>query len=455
MLSAYANSVKIPELRNRILFTLGIIALTRLAANIPCPGVDAAKLQEVFDTVRDTAGAGGLLGMFDLFSGGALEQFAVAALGIMPYITASIVMQLLMPVIPALEKLRHEGEAGHQKVNQYTRYLTLVICVVHGTAAVRIMANPGMIFRAVGDVQLVADPGLGFTISTVIFLTAGTMALVWFGEQITDRGIGNGISLIITVNIISRLPSAMFGLISLVRGGPEAGGNIIHVLLLLVMFFLVCAATVALTQAVRKIPIKHARRSTGRGYSGGQTSYLPLRVNYSGVMPIIFGSAIMMFPPMIMRLVGPLQRYQWIFQYGEYPYMIMFGTVIVLFSYFWVATQFNPIQIADNLQKQSGYVPGIRPGQPTARFLDATMTRITFVGALALTAIAILPMIMSSEFNIPQSVAAFFGGTSLLILVGVLLDTMRQVEAYLLSHHYDGFLGKGRLRSRRGATGGV
>ncbi len=450
MFSAYANSVKIPELRQRILFTLGIIALTRLAANIPCPGIDAAKLQMLFDNVRDSAGGGGLLGIFDLFSGGALQKFAVAALGIMPYITASIVMQLLMPVIPALEKLRNEGETGRQKINQYTRYLTLLVCMIHGTAAVRIMSNPSYIFRTAGDVQVIDNAGVGFTLTTVIILTAGTMLLVWFGEQITDRGIGNGISLIITVNIASRLPSAMFGLISLVRGGAESGGNIIHVLILLVMFFLVCAGTVALTQGVRKIPIKHARRSTGRGYSGGQTSYLPLRVNYSGVMPIIFGSAILTFPAMILRSVGPLRKYQWFFQYGNYPYMIMFGVVIILFSYFWVATQFNPIQIADNLQKQGGYIPGIRPGQPTANFLDTTMTRITFAGALFLTAIAILPMVMSNEFTIPPTVAAFFGGTSLLIMVGVLLDTMRQVEAYLLSHHYDGFLGKGRLRSRRG-----
>ncbi|MCF7854519.1 MAG: preprotein translocase subunit SecY [Candidatus Pacebacteria bacterium] len=456
MLSAYVNSVKIPELRQRILFTLGIIALVRIAANIPCPGIDTAALEQLFQNMRETSGGGrGLLGIFDLFSGGALQRFAVAALGIMPYITASIVMQLLMPVIPALEKLRNEGETGRQKINQYTRYLTLVVCVVHGTAAVKIMNNPGAVFRGVGQVNLILNPGPVFTISTVIILAAGTMLLVWLGEQITDRGIGNGITLIITVNIVSRLPSAFWGLVTLVRGGVEGGGNIINVLLLVVMFFVVCAGTVALTQGQRKIPIRHARRMAGRQMTAGQTSYLPLRVNFSGVMPIIFGSAILTFPRMVLQWIPFTRNRGWVswFTYGTNSYMIMFGVVIIVFSYFWVATQFNPIQIADNLQKQGGYIPGIRPGQPTAEFLDTTMTRITFAGALFLTAIAVLPMIMANEFQIPFTVAAFFGGTSLLIMVGVLLDTLRQVEAYLLSHHYDGFLSKGRLRSRRGGGG--
>lgn len=447
MLGAYANSIKIPELRKRILFTLGILALCRLAAGIPCPGLNAAELGRLFTELQK--GGGGLLNIFNLFSGGALQKFAVGTLGIMPYITASIIMQLLMPVIPALEKLRREGESGRQKINQYTRYLTLAVCVVHGTAAVQFMVSPGAMLPGAETYEIVKNPGIGFGITTVIFLAAGTMLLVWLGEQISDRGIGNGISLIITINILSRLPSAVNGLIALAQGGATGGGNIIKVFILLIMFFVVCAAAVALTQGHRKIPIRHARRTAGRQMGAGQTSYLPLRVNYSGVMPIIFGSAILMFPAMILPRFKITERFAQYFQYGEPPYMIAFGVVIILFSFFWVATQFKPTQIADNLQKQGGYIPGIRPGQPTAVFLDNTMSRLTLAGAVFLTAIAVLPMILSGAlFNIPPSVASFFGGTSLLIMVGVVLDTMRQIEAYLLSHHYDGFMKKGKLRSR-------
>jgi preprotein translocase subunit SecY len=453
MLSAYINSIKIPELRKRILFTLAIIALCRLAANIPCPGVDIDALEELFSRMNRSAG-GGLFTMFDLFSGGALQNFAVAALGIMPYISASIIMQLMTPVIPALEKLQREGETGRAKINQFTRYLTLLICLVQGSAAVRVMLNPGAVFRSGGDIQVVIVGGTLFAVGSVIILTAGTMLLVWLGEQITERGIGNGISLIITVNILSRLPSAGWQMIRLVRSGGAIGGvqfTLIHALILLSMFLLVCGATVALTQGVRKIPIRHAGRMAGRSGSG-QTSYLPLRVNFSGVMPIIFGSAILVFPRLVLNAIEFTRLRGWarFFQPGDPWYIVVFGTMIILFSYFWVANQFNPLQIADNLQKQSGYVPGIRPGQPTADYLDATMTRITFAGSIFLTSIAVIPMLMANQLGVPYSIASFFGGTSLLIMVGVMLDTMRHVEAHLLSKHYDGFLRKGKLRSRRG-----
>lgn len=446
MLSAYANSLKIPELRKRIFFTLAVVALCRVAANIPCPGINASKLADVF---AGRGSAGGLLGMFDLFTGGALQRFAVGTLGIMPYITASIIMQLLMPVIPSFEKMvREEGEAGRRKFNQYTRYVTLLVCVLHGTAAAKLMNTPELLGGA-GVAGVVLKPGLGFTVSTVIILTGGTMLLVWLGEQITDRGIGNGISLIITVNIISRLPAAIAAMVQLVRSGGTSG-NMIQILILLAMFFVVCGATVALTQGVRKIPIRHAQRMVGRRMTAGHTSYLPLRVNFAGVMPIIFGSAILVFPRLIFGAIPftqPMVRYV---TEGTNSYMIIFALVIILFSYFWVATQFNPIQIADNLQKQGGYIPGIRPGQPTSDFLDITMTRITFAGSLFLTAIAILPMLLTRQFNVDYTITSFFGGTSLLIMVGVMLDTMRQVEAFLLSNRYDGFLSKGQLRSRRG-----
>lgn len=448
MLSAYANSLKIPDLRRRIFFTLAIIALCRVAANIPCPGINPGALEAYFS--QENGPGAGILGMFDLFTGGALQRFAVGTLGIMPYITASIIMQLLMPVIPPLEKMmREDGEAGRRKYNQYTRYLTLVVCVMHGFGASKLMSNPALL-GAGGVDSAVIKAGPWFTISTIIILTGGTMLLVWLGEQITDRGIGNGISLIIMVNIISRLPAALMGVYKLVRSGGTSG-NLIQALILMAIFFVVCGATVALTQGVRKIPIRHAQRMVGRRMTSGHTSYLPLRVNFAGVMPIIFGSAILVFPRMIFGAMDFTRGWVRYVTPGHWLYIVIFAVVIILFSYFWVATQFNPIQIADNLQKQSGYVPGIRPGQPTADFLDMTMTRITFAGSIFLTIIAILPMLLAGTFDgLDPAVSAFFGGTSLLIMVGVMLDTMRQVEAFLLSNRYDGFLSKGQLRSRRG-----
>ena len=452
MLSAYANSLKIPELRRRILFTFGVIALCRLTANIPCPGVDPKALDELFSQMAQRAG-GGVLSLFNLFSGGALQRFAVGALGIMPYISASIIMQLMTPVIPALEKMQREGESGRQKITQYTRYLTVFICLIQGSMFAKTMMNPE-IFGVRGGTPPVVNPGLGFVIMTLIILTAGTMFLMWLGEQITERGIGNGASLIITVNIVARLPQAIIGMITLVRAGGITSGQtftIIHLLLMLAMFFVVCSATVALTQGHRKIPVKHATRSAGKRMAAGQTTYMPLRVNYSGVMPIIFASAILTFPGMVLQWIPFTRVRGWamFFAQGTGWYMLAYAVMILLFSFFWVANQFNPIQIADDLQKRGGYVPGIRPGQPTAEFLDHTMTRITLAGALFLTGLAILPMILGQRFGVPPMVAQFFGGTSLLIMVGVMLDTIRQVEAHLLSRHYDGFLKKGRLRSRR------
>lgn len=448
MLAAYANCWKIPELRTKLLISAGLIALCRLTENIPCPGVNTEVLAELFR--RANQGTGGVLDMFNLFSGGALEQFAVGALGIMPYISASIIMQLMMPVIPALEKMVREGESGRQKFNQLTRYVTILICLIQGGIFATAMIRPDAL-GIQGGGRIVMNPGPGFVISTVITLTAGAMFIMWLGEVITERGIGNGASLIITVNIVARLPQSLKSLWVLWRSGGEL--TVIHVMILLAMFFLVCGATVAITQGQRKIPIRYARRTAGRtGVAAGTTSYLPLRVNYSGVMPIIFAGAILSLPGMLLRVlpagvaatIGP-----W-FAYGNYRYMTLYAVMILIFSFFWVANQFNPVQIADDLQKRGGYVPGIRPGQPTAEFLDNTMTRVTLAGALFLTFLAISPMMMARKFNIPPLIAQFFGGTSLLIIVGVMLDTMRQVETHLLSRHYDGFLKKGRLRSRRG-----
>ena len=454
MLSAYLNSWKIPELRKRIVFTFGIILLCRVAANIPCPGVNAAALAKMFGD----KGGGGMMDMFNLFSGGALEKFAVGALGIMPYISASIIMQLMTPVVPSLEKMVREGEAGRQRYNQITRYATVGICIIQGTIFAKAMSDPA--HYGISDVtNIVAHPGLWFIVRTVITLTAGALFVMWLGEMITERGIGNGASLIITVNIIGRLPASVKNLyLFLVSDAPGFGAVLVYLVLLLTMFLLVCGATVALIQGMRRIPIRYAKRMVGRGgMAVGANNYLPLRVNYAGVMPIIFGGAIMMFPGMLTRLAvtrGWWPKGSWIWvahalAYGEAGYVICYGALIVAFSFFWVANQFNPVQIADDLQKNSGYVPGIRPGSPTADFLDHTMTRITVAGATFLLILAVLPMFLYQSFQIPMGVAQFFGGTSLLIVVGVTLDTMRQVEAHLLSRHYDGFLSKGHLRSRR------
>ncbi len=449
MLSAFANSFKIPELRARILFTMGLIFVCRLVANVPTPGVDAVALQQVIHDIQSRVG-GGLLGLIDMFSGGAMSNCAVGALGIMPYISASIILQLLTAIIPSLGRLAREGDAGRQKITQYARYLTVLLCLVQGYALARTLEHP----EALGiSRQIVMNPGWGFRLMTILTTTTGTMLIMWLGEQITQRGIGNGISLIITEGIVSRLPAAALAMTHMFRATEDGSRQFspFYLVGLLVMLFLVVAGTIALTQGQRKIPIQYAKRVVGRKVYGGQSTYMPLRVNYSGVMPIIFAQSILMFPAIILRRipVGFAQRMADALTMDAGLYMILYGIMILFFSYFWVATQFNPVQIADDLKKYGGYVPGIRPGRPTAEFLDSTMTKITLAGALFLTVIAVIPTVMNRQFSVPWLVSSFFGGTSLLIIVGVMLDTMRQVESHLLMRHYDGFLTKGRLRARR------
>jgi preprotein translocase subunit SecY len=448
MLSAFANSFKIPELRSRILFTLGLIFICRIVTSVPTPGVDAQALQMVIADIESQVG-GGFLGWIDLFSGGALSKVAVGALSIWPYISASIILQLMTAIIPALERLAREGDAGRQKLTQYTRYFTLVICVVQGFFLAISLENP----EALGITrELVHNPGWGFRILTVLSLTTGTMLMMWLGEQITERGIGNGISIVIMANIISSLPQAVFAAANMFQKvDGVAQYTIFHLVGLLVLIFLVTAGTVAMTQGQRKIPIHTAKRVVGRKVYGGQNTYMPLRVNYSGVMPIIFAGAMLAFPTVILRKIpwDVTQRLGAALTMGEPLYLVVYGSMILFFSYFWVATQFNPLQIADDLKRNGGYVPGIRPGRPTAEYLDKTMTRITLIGAVSLTVIAVIPTVMATQFRIPWLVASFMGGTSLLIIVGVALDTMRQVESHLLMRHYDGFLKKGKLRGRR------
>jgi len=452
MFSAFVNSFKIPELRDRILFTLGLVFICRIITCVPSPGVDAAVLQRVIEEVQRQVG-GGLVGWLDLFSGGALKKCAVGALSIWPYISASIILQLMTAIIPALERLAREGDSGRAKLTQYTRYLALVICVIQGTFWALSLENPQALGLPAGTV-LVHSPGIPFRLMTVLTLTTGTMLLMWLGEQITERGIGNGVSLVITVNIVSRLPDALFASANMFSQGTF---DVFKVIGLLVLVFLVTSGTVLLTQGQRKVPIHTTKRVVGRKVYGGQNTYMPLRVNYSGVMPIIFAGPLLTFPTIILNKIGlafPSMRWCGVLgaklQMGEPLYLVLYAGLILFFSYFWVATQFNPLQIADDLKRNGGYVPGIRPGRPTAEYLDKTMTRITLIGAVFLTVIAIIPSLMARQFQVPWIVAQFLGGTSLLIVVGVCLDTMRQVESHLLMRHYDGFLKKGRLRGRRG-----
>ncbi len=450
MLSAFTNSLKIPELRQRIFFTVALIFVCRLISVIPTPGVDAGLLRAIMDRMAAQGGDIGFMGMLDLFSGGALTQAAIGALGIMPSISASIILQLLTAVIPSLEKLAREGDAGRQQIIQYGRYLTVGLCVLQGYAMAAVLLRPEALGLQVMEGEtIVTMARVPFLLLTILTMTTGTMMLMWLGEQITARGIGNGISLIITISIVSRLPGAIGQAANMFQ---EGSANIFLLVAMLVLVFLVIGGTIAVTQAQRKIPVQYAKRVVGRKTYGGQSTYMPLRVNYSGVMPIIFAQAILMFPERLLMMV-PIDAVKYFAQvhlrYGGPLYLAMYALMILFFSYFWVATQFHPVQIADDLKKYGGYVPGIRPGKPTAEFLDRVMTRITLAGAVFLTGIAVLPMILASSFHIPGMVVQFFGGTSLLIIVGVMLDTMRQVESHLVTRHYDGFLRKGHLRGRR------
>jgi preprotein translocase subunit SecY len=462
MISAFTNIFKIPELRQRVLFTLAIIVIVRAGSAITTPGVNAEILREWFRNVADAQSAGGVASLFNLFSGGALAHCAIFSLGIMPYISASIMLQLLTAVVPQLGKLARE-DGGRRKIMQYTRYSTIALCLFQGYLLAKSFENPqaNPFLPGIMDtinrlgLDLVPEPGVGFQLMTVITMTAGTMFLMWLGDQITERGIGNGVSLIITVGILAQLPA---GLIQAWRTFvPSAAGaqaNVSPIVLVLLCLFLVfvIAAVIAVTQAQRKISIQYAKRVVGRKVYGGQTQYMPLKINYAGVMPIIFAQAILLFPSTIINMAFPQNRTAQeianLLAVGWLHY-VLYAVMIFFFSYFWVATQFQPVQIADDLKKYGGFIPGVRPGKPTADFLDYTMSRLTFAGAIFLTIIAVLPQLLAQALRVPYMTAQFFGGTGVLIIVGVVLDTMRQVETHLLQRHYDGFLRKGRIRGAR------
>lgn len=458
MISAFTNTFKVPELRNRVIFTLLMLVIVRIGAAITCPGVNVSVLQYWF--AHDSSkGGNGIAALFNLFSGGALENCAVFSLGVMPYISASIMMQLLTGVVPQLNKLQKEDN-GRQKIMQYTRYATIGLCIFQGFLLAKSFENPSKnpflpgienTMRFMG-VSLVQSPGVPFELLAVLTLTAGTMFLMWIGDQITDRGIGNGMSMIITVGIVARLPAALVqAWKTFVPSAGQGAGQTVNpmVLVLLIAFLvIVIAAVISVTQAQRKVLVQYAKRVVGRKVQGGGTQYMPLKVNYPGVMPIIFGQSLLLFPASILQMIQQTwaQKTAVLISPSGSLYYVLYALMIFFFSYFWVAITFQPAQIADDLKKYGGYIPGVRPGKPTADFLDFTMTRLTFAGAIFLTVIAILPQFFAHQLGVPPLTASFFGGTSLLILVGVMLDTMRQVETHLIQRHYDGFLRKGRLR---------
>ena len=455
IVNTFSNCFKIPELKSRIIFTVVVLAICRLTAYIHIPGLDSAALMKAFDDASHN-GSGGPLGMLGAFSGGAIQNCAIGALTIIPYISATIIIQLLTAVVPQLSKMARE-EGGRAKIIQYGRYLTVLLCLGQGLFTAIGYEHPEAVLGVKID-RLVLYPDSWiwwYRIQTTIVLTAGTMLLMWLGEQITDRGIGNGVSLIITINILSRLPQAVIGVKDMFFPG-DAGvhANYGQAILLLGLLAFVIAGIIAVTQAQRKIPVTYAQRAVGRKVFAGGTNYMPLRVNYAGVMPVIFAQSILMFPQKIAQTIGKSYNLKFFIDIanylneGAFLYIMVFSLLILFFSYFWVATQFNELQIADDLKKNGGYIPGVRPGQATSDYLHNTMSRITLAGAIFLVIISVIPILMGKVMHIQWTVYQFFGGTSMLIAVGVMLDTMRQMESHLLMRHYDGFLKKGRLKGR-------
>ncbi|HEY2952730.1 MAG TPA: preprotein translocase subunit SecY [Verrucomicrobiae bacterium] len=454
IVNTFANCFKIPELKSRIIFTILVLAVCRLIAMIPIPGLNGADLANYFEEAAKKSGSTSLIGMYSLFTGGAMERCALGALGIMPYISATIIIQLLSAVVPRLAKLVRE-EGGRAKIVKYGRYLTVLLCIIQGAALAVSWEKPGAFFG--GDFQgqlILGDPPIWwYRVQTVLLMTTGTLLLMWLGEQITERGIGNGISLVITIGILARLPQAYKAMTDMFASGKM---HPFHAIAMILLLLGVIAGVIAVTQAQRKVAVQYAQRAVGRKVVGGGTNYMPLKVNYAGVMPIIFAQAILMFPAKIFEGIGGaypslafLQKFATRnLREGDPFYLLIYAAMILFFSYFWVATQFNELQIADDLKKGGGFIPGVRPGQATSDYLHNAMSRITLAGAIFLTAIAIMPILLYRLMDVPYAVATFFGGTSMLILVGVMLDTMRQMESHLLMRHYDGFLKKGRLKGR-------
>lgn len=433
-MSGLVSAASIPELRKRVLFALFMLFIYRMGVQIPTPGINGEALAAFFER-----NAGTLFGMFNMFSGGALENFSIFALGIMPYISASIIIQLLTVVIPHLEALKKEGESGRRKITQYTRYGTIVLSLIQGTfIAVGLEGMTG-----VDGSAIVLEPGLQFRLMTVITLTSGTAFIMWLGEQITERGIGNGISLIIFAGIVARMPAAIVNTFQMAQTGDIA---YIFLPVMLAMILAVVGFIIFVETSQRRIPVQYAKRVVGRRVYGGQSSHLPLKINIAGVIPPIFASSIMMFP----ATIGSFIQVEWVqkasaaLSPGTVYYYLLFIGMVVFFCFFYTAILFKPDDVAENLKKNGGFIPGIRPGKKTAEYLDYVLVRLTFVGAIYLSAICVMPTILISEWNIPF----YFGGTALLIVVGVSIDTISQIESHLIMRNYDGFMKSGRIKGR-------
>lgn len=433
-MSGLQGAANIPELRKRIFFTLAMLAVYRIGVQIPTPGINGEALAAFF-----AQKAGTLFGMFNMFSGGALENFSIFALGIMPYISASIIIQLLTVVIPQLETLKKEGEAGRRKITQYTRYGTIGLSIIQGTfiaSGLQNMVGPG------GE-PIVINPGTPFILMTMLTLTAGTAFIMWLGEQMTERGIGNGISLIIFAGIVARGPAALVNSIQLIKAGEI---TLFFVPIIIAFMVAVIGIIVFFETSQRRIPIQYAKRVVGRKVYGGQSSHLPLKINIAGVIPPIFASSIMMFP----ATIGGFIQVEWVQKVsaalspGTVYYYVLYVAMIVFFCFFYTAVTFKPDDVAENLKKNGGFVPGIRPGKRTAEFIDKVLTRLTVVGATYLSVVCVLPTILIAKFNLPF----YFGGTALLIIVGVAIDTISQVESHMVMRNYEGFMKQGRIRGR-------
>jgi preprotein translocase subunit SecY len=434
MLDGFSNASRIPELRRRLWFTAMMLVVYRAGVAVPTPGIDGQALAAFFDAASST-----LFGWVNLFSGGALERFSVFALGIMPYISVAIILDLLKVAWPYLDELYKEGEAGRRKISQYTRYGTVMLSVVQGFMIAVSLEH----IQAPGGGSVVYAPGWSFRIITVLTVTAGSMFVMWIGEQVTERGIGNGISLIIMAGIVARLPSALSTTFQFVREGEM---SLFVLILILLIAIGVTGGIVYVETGQRRIPIQYARRVVGRRVYGGQSSHLPLKINTAGVIPPIFASSILVFPATVATFIPSAKNYSSLLTPGGWIYNVVYVALIVFFCYFYTAVTFNPVDVADNLKKYGGFVPGIRPGRPTAQYIDRVLSRITLFGAIYVSIVCVLPTLLIQRFNVPF----YFGGTALLIVVGVALDTVAQMETHLLTRNYEGFMTRGRVKSPRG-----
>ncbi len=433
LIQTFQNLFKIEELKKRILYTLGLLLIYRFGSFVVIPGINPNALSSLADQVSGT----GLLGLLDIFSGGAFANASIFALGVMPYISASIIMQLVGMVIPYFQRMQREGESGRRKMNQWTRYLTIIVLLLQGSAYI---AN--LYHKLPSEAFVLGPDNFLFKVSTIVVLTAGTMFVMWLGEKITDKGLGNGISLIIMVGIIARLPQAL--LVEFNMRWAEAVGGMVMLVVEIVILYLVFMATISVLQAVRKVPVQYAKRIVGNKQYGGVRQYIPLKLNAANVMPIIFAQAIMFIPMLFGGKVGAAMA-----NYTGFWYNFVFAILVILFTYFYTAIIVNPNMMADELKRNGGFIPGVKPGKETSRYLDTIMTRITLPGSIFLAIVAILPA-FASKLGISQQFSLFFGGTSLLILIGVILDTLKQVESYLLLRHYDGLMKTGRVKGRNG-----